>query len=180
MATVNTSWTSPASATLDKSTGGTIDEAMCDAIASDLYALGGTVGYIGCRAYASGALSVPNSTFTALALNTESFDTDPNGAMHDTSSNNSRITIRTAGVYHVSPYVEFATNATGFRQVAIRLNGATFLFGDHRAAVNGEATHVCYSHPYLFAANDYVEVLVAQNSGGALNVAAQVLSVVKA
>lgn len=178
---VTTAYTSPLSGTLDKSTGGTVDETMTDAIASNDLHSHGTVGYIGCEAQQSGATSVTNNSLGfQVNLATENTDTDPNGAMHDTVTNNTRITVRTAGVYHATAYISFAANASGIRKANIRLNGATDLAGMSSAAVSGLATEFSLARSRLFAANDYIELTCFQNSGGALNLDAAVLSLIKA
>jgi hypothetical protein len=172
MATVNTNWVSPASATLDKATGETIDETMTDAWSSDLYHLGGTAGYIGAHAFNSGAQSLPNNSETAIGLDGERFDSDPNGAIHDTATNNSRLTCRTAGVYHLSGGLAFTGNATGERYVSLRLNGTTSIA---RVRLDGQSTtelDLQVSTSYLLAASDYVELTAFQTSGGALNTVA--------
>lgn len=171
MATVNTNWTSPASATLDKSTGGTIDETMTDAWSSNLYHLGGTVGHIGCRVANSAALSIANTSDTPLTFDTEQWDHDPNGAIHDPSSNSGRLTCRTAGWYLIGACISFAANGTGFRQVALRLNGTTAIAIVNQLSVGpGDDTRLTVNTVYQMAANDYFEVLVYQTSGGALDI----------
>jgi hypothetical protein len=171
MATVNTTWVSPASATLDKATGGTIDETMTDAWSSDLYHLGGTAGYIGCRASHLATQSIANTTNTVVALNAEAFDSDPNGAMHDVVTNNSRVVVRTAGTYHVSAYVQWAFNATGYRRLYLRVNGGAEMAAVMQAAMAGDPTDQTVYTAYALNASDYVEAVVAQSSGGALNLA---------
>lgn len=182
MATVTTNWTSPAGATLDKTTGGTVDEAMTDAWSSNFYNLGGTAGFIGCRASLSSAQSINNTSETVLQLAAEAFDSDPDGAMHDLVTLNSRIYCRTAGVHRAAGFAEFAANATGTRKALIRLNGSTIIGGDSRLACTegGQSTYVNAAGDYLFAAGDYVELYVYQASGGALNVSTAALSLVKA
>lgn len=177
--TVNTTWVSPVSATLDKTTGNVIDEAMTDAWSSDLYHLGGTAGYIGCRATSSSAQSISNSTLTAVAFASESFDSDPNGAMHDNATNNSRITIRTAGLYHLGGYVQFASNATGERLIGFAVNGVS-ITADRRPAASSGVTQAAHYAAYALSASDYVELQVLQTSGGALNVDGGSLTAVKA
>lgn len=171
MATVNSTYTDPNSATLDKSTGAVIDEAMMDALASNFRHIAGSAGYIGCRASTSTSQSVSNNTVTALPLAAESFDSDPNGAMHDTVTNNTRITIRTAGVYHCGAQATPAANTTGFRQSYIRVNGGSTIAFDTRMAstAGGAGSEVSLYCAYSFAANDYIELVVQQASGGALN-----------
>ena len=101
--------------------------------------------------------------------------------MHDTAVNNSRVVCRTAGVYHVAGYAQFAINATGFRQLNLRLNGATNLAAVTLPSAGAAVvTELAVATAYLFAANDYVEATVHQSSGGALDVAAAALTLVKA
>jgi hypothetical protein len=180
--TVNTTWVSPVSGTLDKSAGGTIDETMTDALASNFYHLGGAAGYIGCRATLASAQSISNTTDTAIGLAAESFDSDPNGAMHDTSTNNSRIVCKTAGVYNVSGFAEFAANGTSTRKATIKVNGSTIIAGDSKLACTegGQTTYLTLAQSYSFNANDYVELYVYQASGGALNCSTAGLSMMKA
>ena len=179
MATVNTSWTSPASATLDKATGATIDEAMMDALASNLYHLGGANGYIGCRAYTTATTSLPNATILAIAFGVEYFDHDPNGALHDTSTNNSRITIRTTGVYHIGGQGVFDSNATGYRELRFRANGVVDLLLDARTAISGSVHYCMLYGMWPLVAGDYLEMMAQQTSGGALDVSGN-FGVVKA
>jgi hypothetical protein len=114
--------------------------------------------------------SLADSTLTVLAFNTETFDTD---TMHDTVTNNSRITINTAGRYFVFGSVQFAPNATGYRRVDIWLNGVltgTALVVWLGANAGGVASTVGMAFTlYTFAVNDYIELAAVQASGGALN-----------
>lgn len=128
----------------------------------------------GCRVTHNAAQSITSATPTALAFNTERFDTD---AFHDTVTNNNRLTVPAglAGKYHIWAQVEWAAKADAtIRQVLIRLNGtATNLV--MRTDLN--LNTVSYNLPqplatvYDLAAGDYVEVVVRQDSGAALNVA---------
>jgi hypothetical protein len=167
---ITTNWTSPASATLDKSTGGTLDEAFTDAVASNFYNKGGTAGYIGALGAHSANQSIANDTNTVVALNSETHDSDPNGAIHDTAANNSRLTVRTAGLYLVCGGVQFAANATGYRDVFVQLNGATTIGMVRVPAVAGVVQLTQVFAVRVLAASDYVELWVRQTSGGALNV----------
>ena len=112
--------------------------------------------------------SIATATDTALAFDTERFDTD---TMHDTATNNSRLTATTAGKYRISANVSFASNATGYRAVWLRKNGnsANPLARVVSPPVNGAITELCVSILENLVAADYVEVMVYQNSGGALN-----------
>jgi hypothetical protein len=118
------------------------------------------------------AQSATTAVDLVLAFNTEIVDTESNAAstIHDTVTNNSRLTCRTAGVYQISGNVEFASNATGLRHLKIRLNGTTLIAFDLIGAVNGAVTIMTTTALYSLAVNDYVELLATQTSGGALNV----------
>src|SRR5262245_16079260 len=50
-----------------------------------------------------------------LAFNTERFDqvAGTSSTMHDTSTNNSRLTALYAGIYQITGQIEYASNATG-------------------------------------------------------------------
>jgi len=123
----------------------------------------------GCRVYHNANQSINNTFYTSLAFNNESYDTD---TMHDTVTNNGRITIKTAGVYLLSAVVSFAFNTTGDRQVLFVVNGATYIaYHTTRAASNGD-TIIPLTVVRNFAVNDYIECQVYQDSGGAINVLA--------
>jgi len=118
------------------------------------------------------AQAITTGTNTALAFNTERFDQAGNttDTMHDTVTNNSRLTCRYAGVYQITGNIEWAGNATGDRSVGIRLNGTTFI-GQERRVASTTVTHEQFiSTLYAMAVNDYVELIVNQTSGGNLNV----------
>jgi hypothetical protein len=172
--TVNTTWVSPVSGTLDKTTGNTIDETMTDALASNFYNLGGTTGYIGARVYNSANISINTATQTALTFNSEQYDSDPNAEIHSTSSNTGRLTCRTAGLYHITGNVTWAANSTGYRQLTVRVNGTTPIAQVMQQAVStGDVTEQAVATDFVLAATEYVELLVQQSSGGALNVLTQ-------
>lgn len=111
------------------------------------------------------------NTATFLAFNTDRWN---NGNMHSTATNNTRLTSKITGLYSISGHVSFAANATGARQLAIRLNGATFIGAVEcqASATGGEATQLSIQTEYRLAANDYVELMAKQISGGNLDVVA--------
>jgi hypothetical protein len=102
-----------------------------------------------------------------VAFNSETEDTD---TMHDTVTNNSRITIKTAGRYVFVVNLGFASNNTGSRQISLRMNGATFLAYKTQTATQGDNTMMDLTICRKFAVNDYLEVRAFQSSGGNLNV----------
>jgi hypothetical protein len=121
-----------------------------------------------CRVYHSADQTTTSGSPLILAFNSERYDTD---GMHDTAANNTRITFQTAGFYYVTLGATFASNATGYRVVNIKLNGASsYIASNSVAAANGNATRVVVSCLYYFSAGDYIEAEVTQNSGGSLAV----------
>jgi len=116
--------------------------------------------------------SLADGTGTTLTFNQERYDTD---AMHDTTSNTSRITITSgagAGKYLIGGCFEFAANATGIRLVLINLNGTTTIANITQNAASSFGTVICLTTAYSFSVDDYVELQVFQNSGGNLDVTA--------
>lgn len=117
--------------------------------------------------------SIANNTPTALAFNTEIIDQAAGGAdtMHDTVTNNSRLTCRYAGVYMIVGNAAFAGNATGFRGLSILLNGATSVGAIRSLTIGaGDDTYVNVSTLYPLAVNDYVELFAHHTAGASLNV----------
>jgi len=119
-----------------------------------------------CRVYHNANQSIANGVSTILAFNSERFDTD---AIHNTVSNNSRLTCKTAGLYVISVTLLFATNAVGIRGVHFKLNGTTLICVQGGDAQSVYETNLTATTIYQLATNDYVEIQVYQNSGGALN-----------
>jgi hypothetical protein len=116
--------------------------------------------------------SINSGTPTALAFNTERIDQAGNAAdtMHDNSTNNSRLTCRYAGVYEITAHAVWNAAVSGLTFIQLFLNGATVI------AKDGFATGVDYRYMsittvYPLAVNDYVQVIVNQTSGGAVNIA---------
>ena len=124
------------------------------------------------RVFHNAAQSITSGVTTALAFNSERFDQagGASSTMHDTVTNNSRLTAQYAGIYWIWGNVDFASNSTGYRQLFIRLNGATEIADEINPAVATTVTRIIVNCPYALAVNDYVELCVVQTSGGALNV----------
>ena len=119
-----------------------------------------------CRAYQSANTSIANNSTTTLSYNAENYDTD---SMHSITTNTSRITIVTAGVYAITAGITWDINATGIRVINLRINAATniaFATQTNNGASN--FTEQTVSTHYSLAAAEYVETTVYQNSGGAL------------
>ena len=125
-----------------------------------------------CRVYHGSAQSWPSTASSAAsAFNSERYDTD---GMHSTVTNNSRITINTAGLYLIGGHGEFAANSSGTRFIGIRVNGSAYIAAslhDVAGTLNG---YVSIATVYKFAATDYAELYFAQTSGSTLNLASAV------
>lgn len=113
-----------------------------------------------------------------VPLATEDVDTGPSydGAMHSTSTNNSRVIATTAGRYRLKGRMAWTANNTGRRLLDITKNtGGTFAAGS--VVLSGSASwtptsaDACYVEAECeldLAANDYVEMWGYQSSGGNL------------
>lgn len=90
--------------------------------------------------------------------------------MHNNVTNNSRITVPYSGYYMIEAELVYAANGSGLRMAIICVNGAeTGRTTISNATVNAPTVPTIAIFRYLNA-NDYVEVLGWQNSGGSLNV----------
>lgn len=130
-----------------------------------------------CIVNTTGAQSIPNDFGTRVQFDGELEDSD---SMHSNVTNNERVTFNTAGLYTVSFAGEFAAGSPGSvgdRGAHIRKNGSEFIGGSSRFAlvsttlVNG----LNVSCQEAFEAGEYIEVLVKQDNGGALNLMADAM-----
>lgn len=155
--------------THDPSTGAVIPTAWGDAVNAAIDYLATNKAH--CRVYNSANISITTSgTPQALTFNSERYDV---GACHSTSSNTSRLTAPTGegGKYDIKGHTAWAANGTGVaRQSRIRVNGSTYIAMQNSnppsASTGGEGS---IATDYALAAGDYVELVVVQDSGGALN-----------
>lgn len=121
----------------------------------------------GVRAVHGSSQTITNNTLAILAYNAEQFDDDD---MHDTVTNNSRLTATVAGRYIINTQIRWANNSAGYRIVDILLNGTTLIARKQMSPNTAAATIATIATIYDLAVNDYVETRVFQNSGGNLNV----------
>jgi hypothetical protein len=107
--------------------------------------------------------TISNTTWTVVSFTSETFDTD---TMHDNTTNNSRITSKTAGYYWITSQVAWDSNATGGRTSRIREGGDTVI-SNWTDDANGNRD-IVQTNGVLWhlAVDEYVEVQVYQNSGG--------------
>jgi hypothetical protein len=118
-----------------------------------------------CRVTHASAQSINTATNTILNMDTEIFD--PTG-MHDTVTNNPRITISRAGIYFCFASFRFASAVAGYA-VSIKLNGTTYIASDYSGS--GTSQQMTTSCLYKLSATDYIESDAFQTSGGAVNTA---------
>ena len=126
------------------------------------------VAFTGCAVSKTANQSIANATYTAVTFDAEGYDTD---AIHDTVTNNTRFTIPAGkgGKWLITGVLTFASNTTGFRFVRLYKNGTGFNNPVGVAPVNGDTTQAVISYIVNFAAADYLELYVYQNSTGSLN-----------
>ena len=140
--------------------------------ASDVKTYAGAASAINARVYNNAAQNISNTTWTALAFNSERFDTGggATSGLHHNSTNNSRFTIATAGVYTVWAGIEWQGNASGsFRIMRITVNNQYEISHQSQpGAASGQ--RMSLSTIWQFQATDYVEVYVYQNSGSTLSI----------
>ena len=122
----------------------------------------------GVSLYNSTDPTIANNTVTAVAFDTEFYDTD---GFHSTVTNNTRVTIPAGlgGKYLItSANVTFNTNATGVRAIRILKNGSVLHFGPTILGNASEFLACNFTTTCQLVATDYIEIAVYQNSGGNL------------
>lgn len=122
------------------------------------------------HAYRAAALSIPNAADTVLTLPLERFDV---GGVHSTVTNTSRMTCPTGGngIYVVGGYGSFAANTGGGRRCRIVLNGVSVISSVWVTAnqAGSALTDISTTTLVELQATDYIELMLYQTSGGALN-----------
>lgn len=116
--------------------------------------------------------TIANATVTTITFNQERYDTD---GMHDTVTNNSRITITAgagAGKYLIGGCLDYTANTTGIRNIGMVLNGVTLIASNQQNAASSFSTVICVNRVYNLSVADYVELTTHHNSGGSLDVTA--------
>jgi hypothetical protein len=121
------------------------------------------------RVFNSVAIATVSAVFKILTFDSERRN---DGSVHNTGFNISRLTAPIAGWYAITGHIVFASNATGLRDAAILLNGATIIAQTLFPAATTNVTNISIAAIYYLNAGDYVELEAYQDSGGALNVTA--------
>jgi hypothetical protein len=116
--------------------------------------------------------SANQSLTTAVTLAPVLYDSErvDVGAIHSTVTNTGRLTVPTGagGWWMVGLNAAIATNTTGSRQCAIRVNGTTTIAIASAPGANVDNVFAMVT-AYQVAAGDYFDSTAFQNSGGALN-----------
>lgn len=135
--------------------------------------VGGTpTGNVSVSVKSSGQQVIDDSTNTAVTFDQEEWDTHN---MHSTSSNTSRLVVPSGqgGNYLVMGQVAFDNNATGHRNLKIRVNGnsTTWLAKSNQTMLGStDCQWLQVSKVLSLAAGDYVELIAYQNSGVTINI----------
>ena len=126
--------------------------------------------FVGAQLTNTSAQSISNGTYTALNFQSEIYDTD---GFHDNSVDNTRLTIPAGkgGKYLLTTQANFASNASGFRAIAIMKNGsASQIAYANSNPISGSSFTFAFSCVVDAVATDYFEMNVYQSTGGSLNV----------
>lgn len=118
-------------------------------------------GVPACRLFHSASVSIPLAGIeTLLPWDSEVYDTD---SMHDTATNNTRIYIKTPGLYRVSCQVAWPNNTSGYRELGFRRNGVAVAWSDMSPV--GPSQYQQGFAIIMCAAGDYLEVGAIQGAG---------------
>jgi len=121
----------------------------------------------GCRVTDAGAQTITTATTTNLEFDTETYDYN---TIHDTSTNNDRITFEQTGVYIITCHANFASNGTGERMLLIEKNGTTLIAQQEWDTNEAGRTFMSITTMDSFTPTEYVVCQVRQTSGGNLNI----------
>jgi len=117
--------------------------------------------------------TINNNTWTVVTFDVEEFDTD---GLHDTVTNNSRLTAQITGKYIVACCLSFASNATGIRKLTIEKGSAGVQTSLNIVGMSGTfattpgSAFMTVGAVTELAAGEYVELFGFQNSGAGLGI----------
>lgn len=117
-----------------------------------------------CHAYQVNSQNIPTGTDTAIIFDAESFDNDN---IHDNSTNNTRLTCRTSGIYRISAIAWYGGGAGTYRYSYISLNRSMNLAVSQitQNAANAYALGATLTTNYALSANDYIELFMSHDKG---------------
>ena len=121
--------------------------------------------HIGVRVKGSSNQTIANTTYTILPWNQETYDTS---SFHDTSTNNSRLTIPSglSGYYYIYTNLNWNGSTSGYRRQQFYKNGSTSIFETDFSFSQDIWFNVGISTVLYLTAGDYLELRVYQTSGG--------------
>jgi len=129
-----------------------------------------------CLAYRTAAKSTATATWVLYDMDTELYD-PYSAAMHDNSTNNSRIVAQETGLYRVEVQVRWAGTSGGIRALDVRKNaagsqasGTRVLLRQQDSTGGGQITVMGGSKTEPLTAGDYCELFTRHEQGAALNV----------
>jgi hypothetical protein len=131
---------------------------------------GGASAYTGAKVILTASQSISNNVDTVILWPAEVWDTS---AIHDNTTNTGRLTVPTGktGYWELNVNLTWAATATGAKTSYVYKNGTgaelAYSFVTYTSAAS--LISVSYTYQYYLTAGDYIHVVVAQNSGGALN-----------
>lgn len=117
-----------------------------------------------CRVFHNTTQSIADNTVTTVLFNSERYDTDN---MHNTVTNNSRITINTAGLYLLTFHGRVITAADYLALFCdFNVNAGSFSCAEMRWHPNttGDVHNYQLTTVYKFAAGDFIEARVYQDN----------------
>jgi len=117
------------------------------------------------RVYRDTTQAIPNGIWTPISFNQERWDTDNIWVL----TSPTRLTCRTAGLYHITGHVGFAANNNGWRQIEVVLNALTSWGPQGGPPKTTYWTILTTTTQLYLQIGDYIELQVFQDSGGALN-----------
>lgn len=123
--------------------------------------------------YNSAVQSIGDAADTVLTFDSENEDTD---TLHSVVSNTGRITAAKAGWYLIAVYASWASNSTGRRRLTMRKNGTAVVYVSQNAD-SGGTTNQNMLWVVELQELDYVDVLGYQNSGGNLDLTAELQAI---
>ncbi len=118
---------------------------------------------ISCKVTKSTNQTISDDIDTIIDWDQETYDTDD---MHDNVTNNSRITIKTAGKYTVMAQIAWTSNSVGMRDIQILKNGV--VLGNVRYLPSNNSRNII-SAVDEFVVDDFLELQVNQDSGVSLD-----------
>lgn len=122
-----------------------------------------------CHVYRDAVQVIGDLTPTAIGFNQERFDAD---GLHDTATNNSRITVKQPGKYRAVANVRWELDPDGFCELYIRKNGSTLVAVARDIVRSGTVNNIqnIVAPEVQLAAGDYLEVIANHSAGNDLDI----------